>query len=565
MTSTDKEKGVAVAELNRAPTVSHGAIHQVNGLHVTDDAVAHMGTVKRGLQSRHVQLMVIGGSIGTALFVGIGGSLSSAGPLSLLLGYMFWGLLFIWPCYMYTAELMTWLPVRGQIYELTSRYVDPAAGFALGWTYFFGGAMLLCVEHAAVAAVIQYWNQTINPAVWVALSITTCYTINVVAVKFYGEAEFFMASTKIILLVGLILLTFITMVGGNPHNDAYGFRYWKNGLATHEYYTTGATGGFLGWFACVRYASFTIGGPDLISMASAEIQNPRHTIPRAAKLVFYRLVGFYIVGVLAVGILCSSRDERLLGAISDGSAGAAASPWVLGIQNLGIEGLPSLINAVIMLSGLSCGNAYLYSTSRTLYSLARDGQAPKFFLKCTKAGVPIWCVSFVSLLGCLTFLVSSNSAVTVFYWFVWLTTIAFILAYTTFLFTWTRWYAACKAQGLDRNTLPYRVPFAPYTAWMAIGIGCVTMLFLGFDVFVPWSTQGFVTTYFGLAFGFVMFVFWKLYKKTKWVRPEEADIYTGKLEIDDECKQWESPEAISAEHERLASMNVVRRAWEKMW
>lgn len=102
----------------------------------------------------------------------------------------------------------------------------------------------------------------------------------------------------------------------------------------------------------VIYAGFTIAGPDMLAISAGEIVNPRHTIPRVAKLIFYRLVGFYVVGVIAVGIICSSRDERLLGATSDGSVGAAASPWVIGIQNLGIVGLPSLINALILLSGL---------------------------------------------------------------------------------------------------------------------------------------------------------------------------------------------------------------------
>jgi len=153
-----------------------------------------------------------------------------------------------------------------------------------------------------------------------------------------------MASTKILLLIGLILLTFITMVGGNPKHDAYGFRYWKHGLAMHPYYAEGATGRFLGWWSVVRYAAFTVAGPDLISLAAGEIQNPRRTIPRVARLVFYRLVGFYVIGVLCVGIICSSRDGRLLGAIENGNAGAAASPWVIGIQNLGITGLPGFIN-----------------------------------------------------------------------------------------------------------------------------------------------------------------------------------------------------------------------------
>ena len=374
-----------------------------------------------------------------------------------------------------------------------------------------------------------------------------------------------MASTKILLLIGLIFLTFITMVGGNPRNDAYGFRYWKNGLATHSYYTTGATGGFLGWWSVVRYAAFTVAGPDLISLAAGEIQNPRRTIPRVARLVFYRLVGFYVVGVLCVGIICSSRDTRLLGAIKNGDAGAAASPWVIGIENLAITGLPGFINFLIMLSGWSCGNAYLYSSSRTLYSLARDGQAPKIFMKCTKQGIPIYCVIVVTLISCLTYLVASDSAVTVFFWFVALTTIALILTYVGMLWTFIGWYSALKAQGIDRNTLPYKAPLAPYGAWLAIVIGCLTMLFIGFDVFVPWSTEGFVTSYFGLGFGVVMFILWKVVKRTKFVKPETCDIYSGKAEIDAECSMWEDGGLEENERRRLAQMSFVRRTWEKMW
>lgn len=180
-----------------------------------------------------------------------------------------------------------------------------------------------------------------------------------------------MASLKIILLFGLVGVTIVTMCGGNPKGDAYGFRYWSDNRAMLSYYAAGSLGRFLGWWKVVLYAGFTIAGPDMIAIAAGEIQNPRRTIPRVAKLIFYRLVGFYVVGVLAVGIICSSDDDRLMSALNEGESTAAASPWVIGIQNLGIGGLPHLINFLILTSGLSCGNAYLYSSSRTLYGLAR--------------------------------------------------------------------------------------------------------------------------------------------------------------------------------------------------
>jgi amino acid permease len=133
--------------------------------------------------------------------------------------------------------------------------------------------------------------------------------LNIFAVKYYGESEFVMAvicqlclpaapltsfqSTKILLIMGLILLTFITMVGGNPKYDAYGFRYWGNGNAMHEYLDTVITGWLLGWWKVVLYAVFLVAGPDLLALAAGEISNPRRHIPRVARRAFHRIAGFH--------------------------------------------------------------------------------------------------------------------------------------------------------------------------------------------------------------------------------------------------------------------------------
>ncbi|EJT68195.1 hypothetical protein GGTG_14228 [Gaeumannomyces tritici R3-111a-1] len=175
--------------------------------------VTQYGETKRGLSPRHVQFMAIGGSIGTGLWIGIGGVLTKAGPLSLAFGYTFWGLLYIRPLNL-VAEMCAYLPIRGSIFELASRFVDPALGFAMGWTYFFAGLMLVCTEYSAIATVIQHWDPSTNPAAWIAVAMFSCIIVNVVAVKWYGEAEFIMASTKVLLLFALILITIITMAGG---------------------------------------------------------------------------------------------------------------------------------------------------------------------------------------------------------------------------------------------------------------------------------------------------------------------------------------------------------------
>jgi len=263
-------------------------------------------------------------------------------------------------------------------------------------------------------------------------------------------------------------------------------------------------------------------------------------------------------GVLCLGIICSSRDPRLLSSLNDGSTGAAASPWVIGIANLGISGLASFVNALILLSGWSCGNAFLYSSSRTLYSLALDGQAPRFFLKCTASGIPIYAVLTVSLIGCLTFLVSSNTAGTVFNWFVDLSTCGFLISYTSMLCIWVGWYRGLKAQGVSRDSLHWKAPSMPYAAYVAIAFGSTVIFFIGLDVFSPFDTEGFVTDYFGVVYALVCFLFWKIFKRTKWVKPEEMDLWSGKAEVDAECAVWEV-------EGKDQPMTRIGKMWHRMW
>lgn len=148
--------------------------------------VGHVDTVpavKRKLSARHVQLMAVAGAIGIGLFVGIGGVLARAGPISLTLGYMFYGLCFIWPLTLHVGEMCAWLPIRGSLFGLATRLVDPALGFAMGWTYWFASVMLVCTEYSAVATVMQYWTTDINPGVWVAIAMALCVLLNIVAVQ----------------------------------------------------------------------------------------------------------------------------------------------------------------------------------------------------------------------------------------------------------------------------------------------------------------------------------------------------------------------------------------------
>ena len=155
-----------------------------------------------------------------------------------------------------------------------------------------------------------------------------------------------------------------------------------------EYIGTGDTGRFLGLFSTLVNAAFSYGGVEMVAVAAGEAENPRKNIPKAVRRVFWRILFFYVLGALAVGVLVPYNDPNLLSAQKAGAAGAARSPWVIAIYRAGVPVLPSIINAVILTSASSSANAFLYTGSRYLYALAQNGQAPRFLLKCSKAYVP---------------------------------------------------------------------------------------------------------------------------------------------------------------------------------
>ena len=223
---------------------------------------------------------------------------------------------------------------------------------------------------------------------------------------------------KVLLITGLIIYTFIVMLGGNPLHDRFGFRFWRKPGAFAELYNTGSLGRWLGFLQCLILASFTIAGPDYVSMAAGEAENARAVMPKAYKAVFYRLTAFFVLGSLCVGIVVPYDDPELTAAFKKGLPGAAASPYVVSMNRLRIKVLPHIINAMVLGSAFSAGNSYVYCASRSLYGLALEGKAPRLLTRCTRNGVPIYCVAIVLAISLLSFLQVSNGAATVLKWIV---------------------------------------------------------------------------------------------------------------------------------------------------
>ncbi|KIN05490.1 hypothetical protein OIDMADRAFT_100504 [Oidiodendron maius Zn] len=499
------------------------------------------GYVTRGLKSRQIQFIAIGGTIGTGLFLGIGSALTRAGPLSVLMGYTFTGIA-IWGMMQSLGEMATWLPLPGAIPQFCARYADDALGFAVGWNNWYLCAITVCAEISAASVVIQFWSgaDQINVAAWITILIALVIFLNIFAVSIYGEAEFVFAAIKIITIIGLLIMALIVDLGGGPKHDRLGFRFWKHPGPLKEYTSTGSLGRFLGFFSVLVNAAFAYQGVEIVAVTAGESENPRKNIPKAVRRVFWRILLFYVLGALAVGVLVSSNDPNLLSAQANNKPGAAQSPWVIGIINAGIPILPSIINAVILTSASSSGNAALYAGSRYLFALAQNKQAPRFLLKCSRHGVPYWCVAATASISGLTYLsVAPGGPSSAFQWFQNLTTIGVLFTWCSICIAYIQFHKALKAQGIDRNTLSFKSPFQPYAAWIACFFFAVIIVFNGFHVFTGenhrnWNVANFFAAYIGIPIFFILYLGWKIVKRPSWRDPGTADITTGRAALDAE-------------------------------
>ncbi|KAH8673231.1 amino acid transporter-like protein [Ilyonectria robusta] len=484
----------------------------------------------RTLGDRQVQFITIGAAMGTAIFVLIGTSLARAGPAGLLLSYTFYACI-LGLVNNSVAEMVVFMPISGSYIRMASKWVDDAFGFMAGWNFFFYQANLIPFEISAINIVLQFWRDDIpTAAVCGACVVLYCIT-NLFAVKYYGESEFWLAIGKLILIGVVFGFTFVTMCGGNPQHDAYGFRYWNNPGAFAEYLGTGALGNFQGFLAGIWIAVFTFAGPEYVGMVAGETKNPRKLLNKAFKTIYWRFGIFFIGSALFVGIVLPYNDPTLT---AGSGVGAGGSPYVIAMQNMGIKGLPHVVNALLVTSIFSAGNAYTYCSTRTLYSLALMGHAPAIFKKCTKNGIPIYCFMVTTLFSLLSFLSVSEGTSQVITWLVNLTTasqlINYIVACTTYIF----FHRAMKAQGIDRDTLPYKGWFQPYSAWIATVLLGLILCVYSYAMYLPgqWDIGSFFSYYTMCFVGLLTFTGWKVYWRTEFVKPEEADLVWDRPFID---------------------------------
>ncbi|WP_339531132.1 amino acid permease [Pseudomonas mucidolens] len=343
---------------------------------MADDMVNPVG-LKRGLKNRHIQLIALGGAIGTGLFLGSAGVLKSAGP-SMILGYAIAGFI-AFLIMRQLGEMIVEEPVAGSFSHFAHKYWGGYAGFLAGWNYWVLYVLVGMAELTAVGKYIQFWWPEVPTWASAVVFFIAVNLINTLNVKFFGEAEFWFAIIKVVAILGMIVLGCYLLFSGTGGPQASISNLWDHG----GFFPNGG----MGLLMAMAFIMFSFGGLELVGITAAEASEPRKVIPKAINQVVYRILIFY-VGALTVLLSLYPWDQLLqtLGASGDAYSG---SPFVQIFSLIGNDAAAHILNFVVLTAALSVYNSGVYCNSRMLFGLAEQGDAPKALMKLNKQGVPL--------------------------------------------------------------------------------------------------------------------------------------------------------------------------------
>ncbi|KAH8554965.1 amino acid permease-domain-containing protein [Umbelopsis sp. PMI_123] len=473
--------------------------------------------LKRGLKARHLTMISLGGTIGTGLFLTSGASIAQAGPGGALVAYGATGVMVFFMMES-LGEMATYLPISGSFNNYAGRFIDPALGFALGWNYWYNWAVTLAVELSAGSIIMGYWLPDVPGWIWSLVFLIFMLALNLFSVKGYGETEYWLALLKVVTVIIFIIIGILVATGALG-GHVYGF----------SNYELGAFQG-MGVFSTFLLAAFSFQGSELIGVIAGETENPRKMVPRAIKQVFWRILLFYICSLFIIGLIIPYNDPSLLSA---DVSNVATSPFTLVFQKAGLAGADDFMNAVILTTVLSAGNSGLYASSRTLFDLATEGRAPKFFTKLTKQGVPIYCVLLTTLIGGLAFLSSLFGNGVVYQWLISISGVAGLIAWLNIAVCHFQFRRAYVLQGYNVDDLPFKARLFPFGPIFAFLVCSFVLVGQGYSTWtaVPIDPVALVACYIGVPIVVVLYVVYKVVKRTKFIPLAEVDLVTGREEI----------------------------------
>lgn len=410
--------------------------------------------LKRGLKNRHIQLIALGGAIGTGLFLGSASVLRAAGP-SMILGYAMGGVI-AFMVMRQLGEMIAQEPMAGSFSHFAHKYWGDFPGFLSGWNYWALYVLVGMAELTAVGTYVHFWW----PGVPAWVSALVCFAgvnlINLANVKVYGETEFWFAMVKIIAVIGMILFGGYLVISGHGGPQASITNLWAvGGFFPH---------GFRGLFMTLAVIMFSFGGLELIGIAAAEANEPQKSLPKAVNQVIYRILVFYICSLVV-----------LLSLYPWNQVAAGGSPFVMIFSQVGSVFTANVLNAVVLTAALSVYNSAVYANSRMLYGLAEQGNAPRALMKVDRRGVPYLAIGLSALATFACVIINYAIPTKALGMLMALVVAALVLNWALISLTHLKSRKAMLAQG---RTLVFRSFWFPLSNWICLAFMAMIVVIL---------------------------------------------------------------------------------------
>ncbi|KNZ72196.1 putative amino-acid permease PB1C11.02 [Termitomyces sp. J132] len=451
----------------------------------------------RGLSARQVQMIAIAGTIGTGLFLGTGSSLARGGPASILICYCLVGFV-VYVTLLLLGEMATQYPVAGSFNAYATRFFSPSYGFALSWNYWFNDAVSVASDLTAAQILLGYWTfwhpWVISLVFWAFL-----VAINATHVRAYGELEYWLSSLKVVTIILFIILGILVNAGVNSQHEYIGWSNWRISGAPF-------VGGFGGFASVFVTASFAFGGTESLGITAGETRNPSRNMPRVVKFVFWRIIIFYVLTILLIGLNIPWNYPNL------SNKSITTSPFTIIFREAGSTVAASFMNTVIMTSVLSAGNHALFAGTRVLYGLAVTRQAPRIFSRTTQGGIPLYALSLTSSISILCFGSSFIGSGRLWAWLQNIVGVSNQIAWFSIGLASWRFRTAWIRQGRSLDELKFRARWTwPWGPAFVVTL-TLTMIVQGWSSVIPkFQAVDFVSYYIEIPVMMVMYIAWTIF------------------------------------------------------
>ena len=447
---------------------------------------------QRSMQLRHLIMLSLGGVIGSGLFFGTGHIIANVGAFGTVLAYLI-GAFMVYLIMLSLGELSVAHPDPGSFHLYATKYISPAAGYAVAWLYWLNWTVTLGTAFTAVGFAMQYWFPQVPIWMWCVIFGSIIFFLNVIDTRFFAESEFFLSIIKVITIQVFIVLGACAIFDVIPFGET-GSPGWSNLIGNGDLLPNGITPLL---FTMVTVC-FAFSGTELIGVAAGETHNPERVIPIAVRASLLRLVVFFVGTVLIVATLVPAE-----------SATVSKSPFITVFEQLGIPYAAAIFNFVIITAILSSANTGLFASGRMVWSLGHDGMMPAGLAKLNKRGVPVNALAFSMLGGLLALASSVMAADTVFVILISIVGFSTVGVWLSICIAHYRFRQQFLANGGDLNELKYKSPWFPFVPIAGAVMCIIVMVGMGFD------PEQRIALYCGIPFTVSCFVIYHLTHKIK--------------------------------------------------